>query len=189
MNLALVSFKDVDCSDAIDELLLTYEEPTVLVPIVRMLPKFFDSVVTAVNKHKATRKVTLKFFFLSADGYDKYLKEADDLVLSDNPVKEMINNLGANDALGIVWDDGAPSHFVVHSVEDLAMEIWDISDELMPLDLEDIAMDLDGDVLHEELIATMGKFIDLMCAFVANAVMESLGEAVAEHMRLSLIHI
>ena len=32
------------------------------------------------------------------------------------------------------------------------------------------------------MISTMGKFVDLLAAFVANTVMESLGQAVAQHL-------
>jgi hypothetical protein len=46
-------------------------------------------------------------------------------------------------------------------------------------------MSMDSDEIHDELISTMGKFVDLLAAFVANTVMESLGQAVAEHLLMS----
>lgn len=185
MNLGVFSFKDKDVSKGLKELLDLMEmeeEITVFMPLLKPLPKFFESVIKCV---KESHNVKLKCFFVSAEGYDQYLKYADDLVVAENPVKEILRNLTPEDEIAVVWDDSPQSHFVLHSVEDLAIEAWDISDELKSLDSEMAATELDSEELHDELLATMGKFVDLMCAFVANAVMESLGQAVAEHIMMS----
>ena len=100
-------------------------------------------------------------------------------------MKETLRALTPKDEIAIVWDDSPQSHFVIHFVEDLALEMWDISDGLIALDEDIMGMELDKDELHDELLETMGKFVDLMCAFVANAVMDSLGQAVAEHIMMA----
>lgn len=182
-NIAVFSFKDNDSYEALTELVDSYEGESIvfLMPVIKPLPKFFESVIK-VSKEKA---VPLKCYFNNAEGYDQYLKYAEDLILTDNPTKEVIRQLSPADAVAIVWDDTPQSHFVAHSVEDLALEMWDITDDLTPLDEEDYGFEMDSDKLHEELLGTMGKFVDLLAAFVANTVMDSLSEAVAQHIMMS----
>lgn len=182
-NIAVFSFKDNDSYEALTDLVDSYEGESIsfLMPIIKPLPKFFESVIK-VSKEKA---VPLKCYFNNVEGYDQYLKYAEDLILTDNPTKEAIRQLTPDDAVAIVWDDSTQAHFVMHSVEDLALEMWDITDDLAPLDNESFDYELDNDKLHDELIGTMGKFVDLLAAFVANVVMESLGEAVAQHLMMS----
>lgn len=185
MNIAIFSFKNNDYSKGIKELLEEYvdEEVTVLVPILNPLPKFFQSVVKTVTERKLKHaKTTLKFFFVSAEGYDEYLKYADDLVVTDSPMKEILRTLTSDDMVGIAWTDTAPCHYILHSIEDLGIEALDISNDLTPIESDEFDYELDGEELHTELIDTMGKFVDLLAAFVANTVMESLGQAVAEHI-------
>lgn len=182
-NIAVFSFKDNNSYDALSDLVESFEEEpiTFLMPIIKPLPKFFESVIK-VSKEK---KISLKCYFNNVEGYDQYLKYAEDLILTDDPTKEVLRQLSADDAVAIVWDDSPQAHFITHSVEDLAIETWDITDDLTPLDEEDYGFEMDSDKLHDELIGTMGKFVDLMCAFVANTVMDSLSEAVAQHIMMS----
>lgn len=184
MNIGVFSFKDKDVSIGLQELVDSFDgdELTLLMPLIKPIPKFFESVIKVA---KESSNVKLRCFFVSAEGYDQYLKYADDLIVTENPVKEILRTLTPEDALGLVWDDTPQSHFIVHSVEDLALEMWDITDELEPLDESDIGFNLDSEDLHDELLTTMGRFVDLLAAFVANTVMESLGEAVAQHLLMS----
>ena len=181
MQIALFSFKDKDVSKGLKELIDSYlgDELTLLMPLIKPIPKFFESVIKLA---KETPNVTLKCFFVSAEGYDQYLKYAEDLVVCENPVKEILRALTPDDELAMVWDDTPQSHFIIHAVEDLAIDMWDISDELTTLDEEDFGFEMDEEELHDEMISTMGKFVDLLAAFVANTVMESLGQAVAQHL-------
>jgi len=181
MQIALFSFKDKDVSKGLKELIDSYlgDELTLLMPLIKPIPKFFESVIKLA---KETPNVTLKCFFVSAEGYDQYLKYAEDLIVCENPVKEILRALTPDDELAMVWDDTPQSHFIIHAVEDLAIDMWDISDELTTLDEEDFGFEMDEEELHDEMISTMGKFVDLLAAFVANTVMESLGQAVAQHL-------
>lgn len=186
MNIAVFSFKNNDYTEGISELLEQYgdQKVTVLAPILTPLPKFYESIVKAVTERKKKFPGTteLKFFFISAEGYDEYLKYADDLVVTENPMKEILRTLTAEDTIGIAWTDTAPCHYILHSIEDLGIEPWDISDGLIPLETDEFDFDLDSEDIHDRLIETMGEFVDLLAAFVANTVMESLGQAVAEHI-------
>ena len=73
----------------------------------------------------------------------------------------------------------------MHGTEDLALDTWDIYDGCSSLEIEDPFSSMgmmDAAQLHAEMMASLGRFVDLMCAFVAENVMSSLSEAVAEHI-------
>lgn len=183
MNIGVFSFKDIDVSEGIEEMLDKYRDknPTILLPILKSDDKFSQSVLrTALDMN-----IKVNCFFVSAVGLDHILKQADDIVLSENPVKEVLRQLKQGDSIGIVWDDSPSNHIILHSVEDLALDVWDITDGLDRVEVDDWDFDMDEKKLHDEMHATLGKFIDLMCAFVASTVMASLGEAVAEHIALA----
>lgn len=183
MNIAVISFANHDATNGIHLLLEKYKDknPTILLPVTKQTEEFVQSVLRdAIDKG-----VKVTCFFESAVGLDHILKQADDISLTENPVKEVVRHLKPGDAIGIVWDDSPQSHAIVHGVEDLALDVWDIYDGLDPVDTDDFDLSLDSDDIHKEMMATMGKFVDLMCAFVANLVMASLSEAVAEHIMMS----
>lgn len=180
MNIAVFSFKNRNVDNGINLLVEKYKDknPTILLPVLRQNEDFTQSVLKSAIENKI--KVTC--FFESAVGLDHLLKQADDISLTDNPVKEVLRNLRPGDAMGIVWDDSPQAHFILHSLEDLALDTWDIYEGLDSLEAEEFDFSLNEETLHDEMISTMGKFIDLMCAFVASTVMNSLSEAVAEHI-------
>ena len=99
MQIALFSFKDKDVSKGLKELIDSYlgDELTLLMPLIKPIPKFFESVIKLA---KETPNVTLKCFFVSAEGYDQYLKYAEDLVVCENPVKEILRALTPDDEIG-----------------------------------------------------------------------------------------
>lgn len=182
MNIAVISFQDIEVTEGIEDLLEQYsdvEELKVLLPVLRK-DKEFTKCIMDMCKEKGA-KVTL--FFASADGLDEFIKEADDITVTENPVKEVLRQLTVEDALGIVWDDSPQAHFALHSVEDLAIETWDITEGLDVLEVDpDDFEDMTANELHKAMHKSLGTFIDLMAAFVASTVMESLSEAVAEHL-------
>jgi hypothetical protein len=183
MNIAVFSFKDIDVSDGVSELINKYREnnPTILLPILRTDDKFSQSVIrTAIDLG-----VKVNCYFVSAVGLDHILKQADDITLAENPVKEVLRQLKQGDSVGMVWDDSSSCHYILHATEDLALDTWDVTDGLDTIENDDWDFDLDEESLHNEMISTMGKFVDLMCAFVANTVMQSLSEAVAQHIALA----
>jgi hypothetical protein len=71
----------------------------------------------------------------------------------------------------------------LHSVEDLAIDVWDITEGLDPIELEPDEYDgMDSHGLHDAMHKHLGMFVDLLAAFVAETVMDSLSEAVAQHI-------
>ena len=183
MNIAVISFDDVDVSKGLTELAKLYKEksPTFLLPVTTSTEVFTQSVLkTAIDN-----KIKVTCFFDSAVGLDHILKQADDISLTENPIGEVLHTLKPDDALAIVWDDSPESHVIVHGLEDLALDMWDITDGLDEIEHNDFDMTMDGEKLHQEMTETMGRLVDLMCAFVANTVMASLTEAVSEHIMMS----
>jgi hypothetical protein len=164
-----------------DELFDKYgiEETTVLLPILKRDREFTQSVVQACLDHG----VKVHCYFTNADGLDHILKQADDITVIDNPVKEVLLQLSTGDSLGLVWDDSPQAHFALHTVEDLALDTWDVTDGLDVLEIEpDDFADMSANELHDAMFKHLGMFVDLLAAFVAETVMESLSEAVAEHL-------
>jgi hypothetical protein len=181
MNIAVISFKDVDVTLGIQELIQTYGEdkPIFFLPLTKSYNLFTQSVIDTCRSNG----VEVHCFFPNANGFEDLLTQADDIILTDNPVKEVLRQLTTNDSLGIVWDDSPQAHFALHSVEDLAIDVWDITDGLDPIELEPDAYEgMDSRDLHDAMHKHLGMFIDLMAAFVAETVMDSLSEAVAQHI-------
>ena len=183
MNIAVVSFEDKDVSKGIELLLDKYSDaaPTVHLPILGVDKKFSQSVIrTCIEKG-----VNVTAYFSSAEGIDHILKQANDFVVVDTPIAEMLTHLSVGDSLAMTWDDSPELHYVVHSVDDLALDLWDITDGLTEVDDIDDFEEIDNDKLHEAMMSSLGHFVDLLAAFVANTVMDSLSKAVAEHIQES----
>jgi hypothetical protein len=181
MNIAVISFKDVDVTLGIQELIQMYAEykPIFFLPLVKPNSLFTQSVIDTCK----TNDIEVHCFFPNANGFEGLLTQADDIILTDNPVKEVLRQLNANDSLGIVWDDSPQAHFALHSVEDLAIDVWDITEGLDPIELEPDEYDgMDSDGLHDAMHKHLGMFVDLLAAFVAETVMDSISEAVAQHI-------
>jgi hypothetical protein len=181
MKIAVISFKDIDVSLGIEDLLENYgsEDVTVLLPILKKDKEFTDSVIRTCKENG----IKIHCYFTTAEGLDEFLTQADDITVIDNPVKEVLHQLGSSDALGIVWDDSPQAHFALHTVEDLAVETWDITDGMDILEIEpDDYADMSSNELHDQMFKHLGMFVDLLSAFVASTVMDSLSEAVAEHI-------
>lgn len=180
MNIAVISYKNIDVSEAIEDLAEAYSDknPRFLLPVMVPLETFTQSVLRGALENKT--KVTC--FFESAVGLDHILKQADDISLTENPIGEVLHTLKPGDAIALVWDDSPQLHAIVHGLEDLALDTWNISEGLESLELDDFEFSLDNDAIREEMLDTMGRFIDLMCNFVGNMVMASIADAVAERI-------
>lgn len=184
MNLAVISFKDIDVSKGVTELLEMYEgqNPTVHLPVLKTDSNFAQSVIRACIDNG----IKVVAYFVTADGLDHILKQADDISVADNPVKEVLHHMGQGDAVSMVWDDSPQLHFALHMVEDLALDMWDITDGVEAIDAESLLedfMNMSQEELHDEMHSALGYFLDLMATFVGNMVIESISEAVAERLR------
>lgn len=183
MNIAVISFKNHDVTDGIESLAEVYEgrNPTFLLPVMVPLETFTQSVLKSAKENE----LKVNCFFESAVGLDHILKQADDITLTENPIGEVLHNLKPGDALAIVWDDSPQAHVIVHGLEDLALDTWDITEGIDPIEMDDYDFSLDNDQIRDEMLQAMGRFVDLMCNFVGNMVMASISEAVAEQIKMA----
>lgn len=180
MNIAVVSFNNEPVDKGLIELLDLYqdEEITVLLPVTQDDQVFTESVLRVC----IDKSVKVTCFIAHAAGLDHILKQADSTVVADNPVKEVLNNLSVGDAFGFCWkdDDAKAMLFLIEAVEDLALDVWEISEGLTEWTPEDDPYDHHD--LHEVMHQSLGMFVDALAAFVSSVVMESLTQAVEEHL-------
>jgi hypothetical protein len=181
MKIALFSDDDLDVSVGLDLLITKYAEqsPEVIFPAKVNQDDYTQSIIRTCLENSV--KVTM--YFKNAEGLDHLLKQTDDFVLCDDPVQEVLRQLTLGDAVGIVWTDSLTDHLVVHNVEDLALDIWDITDGIDSIEMDDDPfIGMNPDDLHAGMHKAMDVFIDMMAAYIASTVMDSLGQAVMEHL-------
>jgi hypothetical protein len=181
MKIAIFSDENIDVSQGIDELITKYSEesPEILFPVKVNQDEFSQSVIRKCLENKV--KVTA--YFKNAAGLDHLLKQADDIVICDDPIQEVLRQLNPKDAVGIVWTDSLNDHLILHTLEDFALDIWDITEGLDPVEIEDDPfVSMDPDDLHDAIHKTVGVLVDMFAAYIATTVMDSLGEAVLENL-------
>lgn len=181
MKIAIFSEEDIDVSEGIDKLIEKYSEksPTILLPVSHGKEDFYRSVFEkcAVNRVKVT------VYYKNSEGLQDILIHADNgLVVCEDPEQEVLRQLGPGDAIGIVWMDELEEHAIIHSVEDLALDVWDITDGLDPIDLDDPFDEMGVDDLREGMQKAFLLAIDLMSAYIASTIMDSVGEAMLQRM-------
>lgn len=178
MKIAIFSDENLDVTLAMDQLLTRYSEksPEVIFPVKINFDEFSQSVLQKCLENRV--KVTA--YFKDANGLEHVLKQADDITITDEPVQEVLRQLGPKDAIGIVWTDSINDHLILHTVEDLALEVWDITDGLDPIEMDDPFTNMDSDQLHDAMHKTIEVFVDMMSAYIATTVMDSIGQAVMD---------
>ena len=163
MKIALFSNENHDVTKAIDLLLTKYSEksPEVIFPVRVNQDEFSQSILRKCLENR----VKTTAYFKDATGLEHILKQADDISISEHPSEEVLRQLGPNDAVGIVWTDDIDDHLILHTIEDLALDVWDITDGLDPIEMEDPFMDMDPDQLHDAMHKTLGVWVDMMAAY------------------------
>lgn len=173
MKIAIFSEQDKDAHDGALQLLTKYasKSPEVIFPVSANNQKFAASVANLCKQLGIpTTAYTSHPFTL-----------ADDVEFSEDEVTAVIHQLEKGDAVGIMWNGGDHDHFVLHSVEDLALDVWDISEGLATLESHPM-LPLDPDELREAMMDSFEEFVDLMATYVAATVLNSIGQAVEEHL-------
>ena len=181
MKIAIFSSINADVSEGLDALLDKYalHSPEIHFPVSVKDDMFVQSILDVCKE----RKIKTVAYFPNATGLDEFLKQADDLVIVDIPTKEIIRQIKTEDAVGILWTDSPHDHIVLHALEDIAPDVWDITDGLDPIELDDdIFDDMSEQELHEAMHKHLGAFVDLLASFVASTVMASLTDAVIEQL-------
>ena len=181
MKIAVFSDDNLDVARGIDQLITKYSEqsPEILFPVQARQDDFSQSVIRKCIENKV--KVTAYAKDISKMPYMG--AQATKVVICDDPLQEVLHQLSPGDAVGIVWTDSMDDHTVLHTLEDLALDVWDITDGLDPIEIDDDPfMSMDPDDLHDTIHKTVDVLVDMLAAYIATTVMESLGEAVIDHV-------
>jgi len=181
MKIAIFSDENLDVSNGIDQIISQYSEqsPEILFPVKANQDDFSQSVIRKCLENRV--KVTV--YFKDAENLEHIIKQVDSTVVCDEPIQEVLRQLDQNSAVGMVWTDSMQNHLILHTVEDLALDIWDITEQLDPIEVDDDPFfGMDSNELHDVVHKALEVFADSMAAYIAATVMDSLGQAVAEHL-------
>jgi hypothetical protein len=177
VNIAVVSFEDVCVDDGVTALLNKYgKEVTVFIPVTGNENHFAESVIEVCKE----LDVKTTCFIVNASDIDHILVEANDIVVTDNPVKEMIRQITVNDVLGIVWDNSPMAHFLLSAVEDFGIETWDITNGLDKIEID--YTDEPVEIIRERMIESMNVFVEHMADYVMTSVLDVLSDEVAKRL-------
>lgn len=149
-------------------------------------------VLVPIEEYGAFIKSALKAVLESDNPFHLFFSETASItepVASENisyckdPLKEVLRNITTEDVLGMVWDDSDECHLVLHSLEDFALEMWDITDGL---DVIEIDYDFDGhgdtDVAYEVMAKSLEVFVENLATYVTSAVLDVLSATIMERM-------
>jgi hypothetical protein len=178
MNIAVISFQDVCADDGMLELINKYgkdKELRVLLPVTGSENHFAESIMEVCRDHSV--KVTC--FIVNAMDIDHILLNADDIVITDNPVKEIVRQITTEDTLGIVWDDSPQAHFILHAIEDFGIEVWDITEGLDQIEVEFTESQED---VYKAMMDSMAIFVEHMADYIMTSVLDVLAETVAKRI-------
>lgn len=177
MNIAVISFDDVCVDSGMSALIEKYgKEINVFIPVTGNENHFAESVMDICKEND----VRTTCFIVNASDIDHILVGADDIVITDNPVKEMIRQITLDDVLGIVWDNSPMAHFVLSAVEDFGIETWDITDGLDKIEID--YTDEPVEIIRERMIESMNVFVEHMADYVMTSVLEVLSDEVAKRI-------
>lgn len=178
MNIALISFQDVCVDEGVVELINKYgkeKELRVLLPVTGSENHFAESVMDVCKEHSI--KVTC--FIVNAIDIDHILLNADDIVITDNPVKEVVRQITTDDSLGIVWDESPQAYFILNAIEDFGIEVWDITEGLDQIDVEFTESQED---VYKAMMDSMAIFVEHMADYIMTSVLDVLAETVAKRI-------
>ena len=175
----MVSFEDVCVDEGITELINKYgqtNELRVFIPVTGNENHFAESVMEICNQHN----IQTTCFIANAEGIDHVIMSAEDIVITDNPVKEMIRQITTNDVLGIVWDNSPMAHFILSAVEDFGIETWDISEGIDKIEID--YSEEPVEVIRERMIESMNVFVEHMADYVMTSVLDILADEVSKRI-------
>ena len=176
-RIAVVGFQpDADVYKGLCELLTKYPVAHVLLPMNES-SLFIKSALKAIADKGA--KLDL---YISVSAEIEGPMQPEDITICSNPVKEVMRLLNSDDVLALVWDDSMEAHAVLHSMEDLGLEAWDISDGLDPLEI-DYEEDDTSEVLYDAMQKSLEVFTENLAAYVTASVLEILSETILQRMK------
>jgi hypothetical protein len=163
--------------EGVEKLINKYgKDINVFLPVTGNENHFAESVVTTCKELGV--KVTC--FIVNAMDIDHILLDSEDIVITDNPVKEIIRQMTTQDVLGLVWDDSPQAHFILHAVEDFGIDIWDIAEGMDPITID--YTEESKDEVYEKMVESMHTFVEHLADFVMTSVLDALADAVADRL-------
>ena len=177
MNIALISFDDVCVDEGLNKLIEKYgADIRVFIPVTGNENHFAENVMDICKEHSI--KVTC--FITNAFDIDHILLNADDIVVTDNPVKEVVRQITPDDVMGIVWNGSPQAHIVLSSVEDYGIEVGDITEGIDKIEVD--YSDESADELYTAMMTSMTVFVEHMADYIMTTVLDVLALEVAKHI-------
>jgi hypothetical protein len=176
-KIIVLPYKDGDVKDGLRRLISLNPDALVVFPVMD-LPLFNSSIEEALNETGA------KFHLFFTDGdkqIDTLVIRAQDITMCNNPIKEITREITAEDVLAMVWEDTIEAHLLLHAVEDLALETWNIEDGLELIEVE--FDDEESDLLYEEMQEALSNFIESFANYITSGVLDTLSKAVEDRLR------
>lgn len=165
-----------DVYGPLTELLNKQEEPLeVFIPVITR-GAFTESAMKAVQD----KNLPFQIFLDVETTIDGLEEVAEQVIICANPIKELINRVTPDDILAIAWDDSDEAHMIIHSLEDFALEMWNIKGTLNLIEMdytEDTTEDL-YDLMQEHL----SVFIETFAAYISSAVLDTLMDTITDRL-------
>lgn len=177
-RIVVMPFKDGDVKEGMRRLIQLNKDAVVIFPVMD-LPVFRASMTNILEETGVKYHL---FFTDGSDAIDGLVLKAHDITMCINPLKEITREITADDVLAMVWEDSIEAHLVLHAVEDLAIEAWNIDDGLEPIEVDYDDND-ESDLLYEEMQEAMSTFIEAFATYVTNGILNTLSKAVEERLR------
>lgn len=177
-RIIVMPFKDGDVNEGMRRLIQLNKDAIVVFPVME-LPQFRTSITKVLEETGVKYHL---FFTDGSDGIDNLVLKAHDITMCLNPLKELTREITADDVLAMVWEDSIEAHLVLHAVEDLAIETWNVDDGLEPVEV-DFDDDDESDMLYEEMQEAMSNFIEAFATYITNGILNTLSKAVEERLR------
>lgn len=170
-NIIVLGFGSNNVSLGMSQLLNSYPEGDIIIPLGLGEVSCFRSIVLACKEAKRT----VKFYTEPTTDGDEYQPLGDtELIICSNPLREVLRNVMVGDILAIAWDDSIEAHMALHSVEDYGIDIWDITDGLEPIEVDDGT----SDDLYEEMQEALTNFIDIFTAYLSAGILETMTKTI-----------
>jgi len=176
-RIIVISFKDVDVTKGLDQLVKKNPEAMVCFPVTGD-ELFFQSVVQVCQDN--TSKV---HFFIPDVGNDVEVSAINDnqVTISSNPIKELLRHVTSEDILALVWDDSIECHMALHSVEDYGLETWDITDGLDPIEVDYSENDVNSEMFMD-MMDSVQEVVEKMTLYITASILESLNQVIGDNL-------
>lgn len=173
MKIAIFSEDNKDAREGALQLLTKYasKSPEVIFPVSEDNQEFAKSIANLCKQLGIPTTAYSSHEFTLADKTE----------YADDEVVAVVHHLEKGDAVGIMWTDSEHDHFVLHSVEDLALDVWDITEGLSSIDSYQMGP-MNPEALREVMMDTFEEFVDVMAAYIAANVLNSIGQAMGEQI-------